>query len=106
MSNFHTHLHSGRCYSSEECISFSQSPQTNFADVDKEMTYHLNVDHVQVSRLTQDEFDAFVTKYADRYKSVYFSRIQRLKTCPRFLSSEMWSICCSTTYGPPEIYGT
>ena len=65
MSAFLTHSYSGRCYSAGESISFSQSPQTNLADVDKEMTYHLNVDHVQVSCLTQYEFDAFVTKYAD-----------------------------------------
>lgn len=79
MSVFFTHRYSGRCYSSEECISFSLSPQTNFADVDKEMSYHLNVDHIQVSCLTQDEFDAFVTKYADRYKSIYFFQNPKVK---------------------------
>ena len=36
------------------------------------MAFHLSADHVQVSNLTQAEFDAFVTKYADRYKSIYF----------------------------------
>ena len=79
MSVFFTHRYSGRWYSSEESISFSQSPQTNFADVDKEMTCHLNVDHVQVSCLTQDEFDAFVTKYADQYKSIYFFQNPKVK---------------------------
>ena len=79
MSVFLTHRDSGRWYSSEESISFSQSPQTNFADVDKEMSYHLNVDHIQVSCLTQDEFDAFVTKYADQYKSIYFFQNPKVK---------------------------
>ena len=78
-SPFHTHRYSGRCYSTEETISFSQSPQTNLADVDQEMAYHLDVDHVQVSNLTQVEFDAFVTKYADRYKSIYFFHNQKVK---------------------------
>ena len=79
MSAFLTHSYSGRCYSAGESISFSQSTQTNLADVDKEMTYHLNVDHVQVSCLTQYEFDAFVTKYADRYKSIYFFQNPKVK---------------------------
>ena len=79
MSVFLTHRYSGRWYSSEESISFSQSSQPNFADVDKEMTCHLNVDHAQVSCLTQDEFDAFVTKYADQYKSIYFFQNPKVK---------------------------
>lgn len=79
MSKFLTHRYSGRCYSTDETISFSQSPKTNLADVDKEMTYHLDVDHVQVSCLTQAEFDAFVTKYADRYKSIYFFQNPKVK---------------------------
>ena len=66
MSNFNLYRYSRRCYSAEESISFSLSPQTNLPDVDREMAFHLNVDHVQVSCVTQAEFDAFVTKYADR----------------------------------------
>ena len=79
MSEFLTHRYSGRCYSAEENISFSGSPQTHLADVDKEMAYHLNVDHIQVSCLTQAEFDAFVTKYAERYKSIYFFQNPKVK---------------------------
>ncbi len=79
MSKFLTHRYSGRCYSAEESISFSQSPQTNLADVDQEMAFHLNVDHIQVSNLTQTEFDTFVTKYADRYKSIYLFQNPKVK---------------------------
>lgn len=70
---FLTHRYSARRYTSNETISFSQSPRTHLPDVDREMTFHLSADHVQVSNLTQAEFDAFVMKYADRYKSIYFS---------------------------------
>ena len=72
MSEFNTHLYSGRAYSSEETISFSNSPHTHFADVDKEMQFHQNVSHVQVSNLTQAEFDKFVLEYGDNFKSIYF----------------------------------
>ncbi len=79
MSRFLTHRYSGRCYSSEETISFSQSPQTNLANMDQEMAFHLNVDHIQVGNLTQAEFDTFVAKYADRYKSIYFFHNTKVK---------------------------
>lgn len=79
MSNFNLYRYSRRCYSAEESISFSLSPQTNLPDVDREMVFHLNVDHVQVSCVTQAEFDAFVTKYADRYKSIYFFQNSKVK---------------------------
>lgn len=79
MNEFVTHLYSGRVYTSEEIISFSQSPTTHFADVDKEMQFHKNPKHVQVSCLTQDEFDVFVTKYADRYDSIYFFQNPKVK---------------------------
>ena len=72
MSEFITQLYSGRAYTSQEIISFSQSPLTHYVDVDTEMKYHSGVSHVQVSKLTQEEFELFVEKYADNYKSIYF----------------------------------
>ena len=72
MSEFIAHLYSGRAYTSEEIISFSQSPMTHFADIDKEMQFHKDVKHIQVSYLTQTEFDIFVKDYADDYESIYF----------------------------------
>ena len=72
MSQFITHLYSGRAYSSEEIISFSNSPLKHFADVDKEMQFHQDVSHIQVSNLTQAEFDKFVLEYGDNFKSIYF----------------------------------
>ena len=72
MSEFVTHLYSGRAYTSEETISFSKNPLTHFADVDKEMQFHQNISHVQVSNLTQAEFDKFVLEYGDRFHSIYF----------------------------------
>ena len=72
MSEFVTHLYSGRAYTAEETISFSKTPLTHFPDVDKEMQCHQNVSHVQVSNLTQAEFDKFVLEYGDRFQSIYF----------------------------------
>lgn len=72
MSEFITHLYSGRAYSSEETISFSTCPLTHFADMDKEMQFHQDVSHVQVSNLTQSEFDKFVLEYGDNFKSIFF----------------------------------
>ena len=71
MSQFISHLYSGSAYSSEE-ISFSNNPLTHFADVDKEMQFHKDVSHVQLSNLTQSEFDKFVLEYGDNFKTIYF----------------------------------
>jgi len=72
MHEFITQLYSGRAYSSEEMVSFSKSPRTHFADIDKEMQFHQNVSHIQVSNLTQAEFDKFIPEYGDRFQSIYF----------------------------------
>ena len=72
MSQFISHLYSGRAYSSEEIISFSNNPLTHFADVDKEMQFHKDVSHVQLSNLTQSEFDKFELEYGDNFKTIYF----------------------------------
>ena len=45
MTEFMTHLYSGRGYTSEEIISFSQSPATHYADIDKEMQFHKGAKH-------------------------------------------------------------
>lgn len=79
MSEFELHRFSGMKYSSPQIISFSQSPLTHLPDVDEEMRYHLGEESVQVSCLTQQEFDSFVTKYADRYKSIYFFQNTKVK---------------------------
>lgn len=79
MSEFTTHRYSGRAYSPEEIISFSQSPTTHFSEIDKEMQFHRGVRHIQVSCLTQDEFDTFVKTYADNYESIYFFQNPKVK---------------------------
>ncbi len=79
MSEFELHKFSGMKYQSSQMISFSQSPLTHLADVDEEMRFHAGVDYVQVSGLTQAEFDLFVTKYADNYKSIYFFSNTKVK---------------------------
>jgi hypothetical protein len=79
MSEFMTHLFSGRAYTSEEIISFSQCPMTHYPDIAKEMQFHKNVKHIQASSLTQDEFDIFVKEYADNYESIYFFQNPKVK---------------------------
>lgn len=79
MSEFITHNYSGRAYSSEEIISFSNSPLTHLADIEQEMQYHRGVSHIQVSCLTQREFDIFIKEYADQYESIYFFQNPQIK---------------------------
>lgn len=79
MNSFITQRYSGRAYTAEESISFSNSPNTHFADIKKEMQYHSGVKHIQVSCLTQKEFDTFVGTYADNYESIYFFQNTQIK---------------------------
>lgn len=79
MSDFLTHLYTGRAYTAEESISFSQLPLTHFSDISKEMQFHRAAKHVQVSCLTQEEFDVFVKDYADNYESIYFFQNSKVK---------------------------
>ncbi len=81
MSEFHTHLYSGRAYTPKETICFSRDTIVNLADIDREMQLHMGVNHVQVDGLTQEEFDLFANKYADNYKSIYFFQTLKSKTC-------------------------
>ena len=77
MSEFIAHLYSGRAYTSEEIISFSQSPMTHFADIDKEMQFHKDVKHIQVSCLTQTEFDIFLKTMLMTMNPYISSKIRR-----------------------------
>lgn len=79
MSEFTTQLYSGRAYTSNETISFSQSPLTHLSDVHQEMQFHKGIKHIQVSCLTQYEFDVFVKEYADNYESIYFFQNPKVK---------------------------
>lgn len=79
MRELDIHRYTGRAYSAEEIISFSQNPRTHFPDVDKEMVFHKNVSHVQVSNLTQAEFDKFVLDYGRLYQSIYFFQNTQVK---------------------------
>ena len=79
MSEFVTHKYSGWPYTPQEIISFSQSPLTHLPDVHREMQFHQGVRHVQVSSLTQAEFDVFVQEYADQYESIYFFQNPKVK---------------------------
>lgn len=79
MSDFKTHLYTSRAYTAEETISFSAKSRTHLQDLDEEMKYHMNVTHVQVSGLTQAEFDRFAAEYADNFKSIYFFQNPKVK---------------------------
>ncbi|MGM9680163.1 MAG: hypothetical protein ACI3XR_01515 [Eubacteriales bacterium] len=43
------------------------------------MQYHKSVKHIQVSCLTQEEFDLFVREYADQYASIYFFQNSKVR---------------------------
>ena len=72
MSQFKLHQYSGMAYDAEQTIAFSNNQSVSESDIDKEMQSHLGVSAVQVSNLNQNEFDYFVSKYADAYESIYF----------------------------------
>lgn len=73
MSEFNLHLYSGRAYTAEECIRCSWNDNPNIKlDLEKEMEYHKHAKHIQISGLTQEDFELFVEKYADNYLSIYF----------------------------------
>ena len=48
-------------------------------DVDDEMKFHVGVSSVQVSNLTQKEFDYFIENYGDNFESIYFFHNTKVK---------------------------
>ena len=72
MTEFELHRYSAMAYESRQIITFSENPALALPDVDEEMKHHAGVSSVQVSNLTQDEFDRFVVAYGDRFDSIYF----------------------------------
>lgn len=78
-SEFVTQRFSGRAYTAEETISFSQNPRTHLADMDEEMRFHGKCRHVQVSGLTQEELELFVEKYANSFSSIYFFQNPKIR---------------------------
>ena len=72
MSQFELHQYSSMAYDAEQMITFSKNQSVSESDIDKEMQSHLGVSAVQVNNLNQNEFDYFVSKYADAYESIYF----------------------------------
>ena len=64
MSKFELHQYSGKAYEAEQIITFSKNQSASLSDIDKEMQSHLGITAVEVSNLTQTEFDYFVSNYA------------------------------------------
>lgn len=79
MSQFELHLYSSMAYKAEQIITFSNNQSASEADIDVAMQSHLRVSSVQVSNLNQNEFDYFVSKYADNYESIYFFQNTKVK---------------------------
>ena len=59
MSEFELHKYSAMAYESNQIITFSENPSMALPDVDEEMKFHTGVSSIQVSNLTQKEFDYF-----------------------------------------------
>ena len=79
MSEFELHKYSGMAYESNQIITFSQNPSMALSDIDEKMKYHIGVSSVQVSNLTQKEFDYFVINYGDNFESIYFFQNTKVK---------------------------
>lgn len=79
MSKFELHQYTGKAYEAEQIITFSKNQSASLSDIDKEMQSHLGITAVEVSNLTQTEFDYFVSNYADAYESIYFFQNTKVK---------------------------
>ena len=107
MSEFELHKYSGMAYESNQIITFSQTPSVALPDVDEEMKFHTGASSIQVSNLTQKEFDYFIEKYGDNYESIYFfgntkikdlSALSNLKKVKYLLfrgmrANSLWNMC-------------
>jgi hypothetical protein len=107
MSEFELHKYSGMAYESNQIITFSENPSMALPDVDEEMKFHTGVSSIQVSNLTQKEFDYFIEKYGDNYESIYFfdntrikdlSALSKLKKVKYLLfwgmrANSLWNMC-------------
>lgn len=79
MREFELHNYSGMKYESNQLITFSETPTRALPDVDEEMKFHAGVSSVQVSNLTQKEFDYLIEKYGDNFESIYFFQNTKVK---------------------------
>ncbi|MBR6802000.1 MAG: hypothetical protein IKM61_09640 [Eubacteriaceae bacterium] len=79
MSEFDLHEFSAMAYESKQIITFSANPTKALSDIDEEMKYHAGVSSVQVSNLTQNEFDYFIKNYGDNFQSIYFFQNTKVK---------------------------
>ena len=79
MSEFELHKYAGMAYESRQIITFSANPSMALPDVDAEMKFHAGVSSVQVTNLTQKEFDHFVSNYGDDFESIYFFQNSKVK---------------------------
>lgn len=79
MREFELHKYSGMAYESTQIITFSENQALALSDVDEEMKFHIGVSSIQVSNLTQQEFDYFIENYGDNFESIYFFHNTKVK---------------------------
>ena len=79
MGKFVLHEYSKRVYEPKQMITFSKNSAASQMDIDEEMKLHIGEPVVQVSNLTQAEFDYFVSKYADGFEAIYFFQNTNVK---------------------------
>ena len=79
MSQFELHKYSGMAYEANQIITFSENPSRALPDIDEEMKYHVGISSVQVSNLSQKEFDYFIDNYGDDFESIYFFQNTKIR---------------------------
>ena len=79
MSEFELHKYSGMAYEPNQIITFSGNPSRTLPDIDEEMKFHAGISSVEVSNLTQKEFDYFIENYGDNFESIYFFHNTKVK---------------------------
>ena len=66
-------------YEANQIITFSENPSRALPDIDEEMKYHVGISSVQVSNLSQKEFDYFIDNYGDDFESIYFFQNTKIR---------------------------
>ena len=78
VSEFILHQYTSRAYTAAESIDLGDV-RHSLSDLDEEMQYHTGAKHIQISNPSQEQFEHFVLRYADRYDTIYFFHGRRIR---------------------------
>lgn len=79
MSEFELHKYSAMAYDDGQILSFDREKPVTLPDLHAQMKRCTGVSSVQVTNLTQEAFDEFISKYGDNFESIYFFHNTKVK---------------------------